>query len=177
MTCDSRTGSRNTWRCFCSETHRIAIPMQVRTQWTHSDIWSHFATTPECLFKIEDRPTEMTHWHCDGRAMCNAMHGINAGSRVCPHRDVSNYSNGVHPLWRSDSAWADICLLRCQLEFLAEPRCNDLLTYWWIPKIIMVIHEWFWSIALLRRTHFDTRCPIHKMAKHNYYLDILLLFV
>jgi len=36
--------------------------MQACTQWTHSDVWSQLATTPECLFQIGDGQSEKKRW-------------------------------------------------------------------------------------------------------------------
>jgi len=42
--------------------------------------------------------------NCDGRAICNALLGIDAGRGVIPHRGVSDGPDRAHPLWRSHSA-------------------------------------------------------------------------
>jgi hypothetical protein len=64
----------------------IAILMQACTQWTHSDIWSQLATTPECLFNIGDPQSEMKWRNGNRRAIRNAMRRIDAGRRVIRHR-------------------------------------------------------------------------------------------
>jgi len=97
-------GRRNARRDFRSVTHCIAIPMQARTQWTNSDLWLQLATRPECSFEIGDRQSEKKWWNRDRRAICNAMRGIEAGRRVICHWGVSNGSDGVRPLWPSQSA-------------------------------------------------------------------------
>jgi len=51
----------------------IAIPMQVCTQWTHSDVVSQLATTLECLFKIGDQQSASTltePFRPDGTVFC-----------------------------------------------------------------------------------------------------------
>jgi len=45
--CTLHSGRRSARSDFRSITHHIAIPMQARTQSTHSDVWSQMATTPE----------------------------------------------------------------------------------------------------------------------------------
>ena len=84
--------------------HCIAIPMQACTQWTHSDVWSQLATTPECLFKLGDRQSKKKRRNSDRRARCNTTRGIDAGRGVIRHRGVSDGSDGARPLWRSHSA-------------------------------------------------------------------------
>ena len=75
--------------------------MQACTQWTHSDIWSQLATTPECLFTIGDRQSEKKQRNSDWRAICNVMRGIDAGRGVIRHLVVADGANGARPLWRS----------------------------------------------------------------------------
>jgi len=82
----------------------IAIPMQACTQWTHSDVWSQLATTPECLFKVGGRQSEKKRWNGDRRPICSSTCGIDAGRGVIRHRGVSDSSDGARPLWRSQSA-------------------------------------------------------------------------
>jgi len=82
----------------------IAIPMQACTKWTHSDVWSQLATTPECLFKRGDQQREKTRQNSDRRAIRNAMRGIDAARSVIRHRGVPERSDGARPLWRSHSA-------------------------------------------------------------------------
>jgi len=82
--------------------------MQACTQWTHSDAWSQLPTTPECLFKIGDRESEKKLRNCNGRAICNATRGIDAGRGVIRHRGVPDGSDGARPLWRSHSARTDM---------------------------------------------------------------------
>jgi len=102
--CILRTGRRNARRDICSVTHRIAIPMQARTRWTHSDVLSLLATTPEWSFKIGDRQNAKRQWSSDRRAIYNATHCIDAGCGVIRHRGVSDGSDGARPLWQSHSA-------------------------------------------------------------------------
>jgi len=99
---------RNARRDFCSVTHCNAIPMQVCTQWTHSDVWSQLPTTPQCLFKIGDRQSEKKRRHGDRRAICDATRGLDAGHGVIRHRGVSDGSDGARRLWRSHSAWTEM---------------------------------------------------------------------
>jgi len=86
----------------------IAIPMQACTQWTHSDVWSQLATTPECLFKIGDWQSKKKRRNGDRRAICNSTRGIDTGRGVIRHRGVSDGSDGVRPLWRSQSAQTEM---------------------------------------------------------------------
>jgi len=96
-----RAGRRNLRRDFHNVTHCIPIPMQARTQWTHSDVWLQLATTPECLFKIGDRQSEKKRRIPDRRAICNATCGFEAGGGDICHRGVSDRSDGARPLWWS----------------------------------------------------------------------------
>jgi len=67
------------------------------TQWTHSDVWSQLATTPECLFKIGDRQSEKKQLNGDRRAICNVTRCIDAGRRGIRHRGVSESSDRAIP--------------------------------------------------------------------------------
>jgi hypothetical protein len=78
-------------------TSPIAFQMHACTQWTHSDVWSQLAPTPECLFKIGDRQSEKNRWNSDWRAICNATRGIETGCGVIRHRGVSDGSDGAIP--------------------------------------------------------------------------------
>ena len=82
----------------------IAIPIQACTQWTHSDVCSQLAITPECLFIIGDRQSEKKRRNGNQRAICSATRSIDAGCGVMRHRGVSDGSAGAHPLWCSYSA-------------------------------------------------------------------------
>jgi len=77
--------------------------MQACTQWTHSDVSSQLATTPECLSKIGDRQSEKKRRNSDWRVICNVTRGIDAGRVVIRHRGVSDGSDGPRPLWQSHS--------------------------------------------------------------------------
>jgi len=90
-----RAGRRNARRDFCNVTHCIASPMQERTQWTHSDVWSQLPTTPECSLKIGEWQSEKKRRNCDRRAICNGMGGIEAGRGVIHHRGVLDSSDGA----------------------------------------------------------------------------------
>jgi hypothetical protein len=81
----------------------IAIQMQACTQWTHSDVWSQLATTPDCLFNIGERLCEKKRWNGDQRAICNLTHCIDAGRGVFHHRSVSDGSDRLRPLWHRHS--------------------------------------------------------------------------
>jgi len=98
--------------------------MHTGTQWTHSDVWSQLATTPQCSFKIGVQQSAKKHWNRDRRVICNATGGIEAGRRVIRYRGVSDGSDGGHPLWRSHSARTDI--------FFADVT-RLLRSFWWIP--------------------------------------------
>ena len=89
-------------------TSPIAFQMHAFTQWTHSDLWSQLAPTPECLFKIGDWQSEKNRWNSDWRAICNATRGIETGCGVIRHRGVSDGSDGACPLWRSLSVRTEI---------------------------------------------------------------------
>jgi len=97
------TGRRNARRDIRSITHRIAIPMQARTQWTHSNILSQLATTREWSFKIGDWPNAKRQWNSERRAIYNATRCIDSRCGVIRHRGVSDGSDGARPLWRSHS--------------------------------------------------------------------------
>jgi len=89
--------------------------MEVRTQWTHSDVWSQLATTPEWSFKIGDRQNEKKRWNPDQRAIWNATCWIDAGRGVIRHWGVSDSSDGARPLWRSHSAGTEIFFADAEL--------------------------------------------------------------
>jgi len=76
----------------------IAIPMQTCTPLTHSDVWSHLATTPACLFTIGARQSRKKRRNGDRRAICNTTRGIDAGRGVIRHLGVSDGSDGARPL-------------------------------------------------------------------------------
>jgi len=97
-------GRKNARKDCCNVTHHITIPMQAGTQWTHSEVWSQLATTPECSFEIGDRQCEKKQWNCHQRAICNVTRGIDAGRGVIPYRGVYDGSDAARPLWRSPSA-------------------------------------------------------------------------
>jgi hypothetical protein len=78
--------------------------MQVHTQWTHSDVLSQLATTPEWSFKIGDWQNAKRQWNSDRRAIYNATRCIDARSGVILHWCVSDCSDRARPLWRSHSA-------------------------------------------------------------------------
>jgi len=82
--------------------------MQVCTQWTHSDVWSQLATTPEWLFKIGDRQSKKKRWNGDRRAICDATRGLDAGRGVIRQWGVSDGSDRARPLWQSHSARTEI---------------------------------------------------------------------
>jgi len=94
--------------------------MHACTQWTHSEVWSQLATTPEGLFKIGDRQSEKKWRNGDRRAICDAMRGLDAGRRVIRPRGVSDGSDGARPLWRSNSA-------RTEIFFADEPHMHKLV--------------------------------------------------
>jgi len=78
--------------------------MQACTQWTHSDVWSQLATTPECSFKIGDRQGEKERRNGDRRAICDATRGLDPVHGVIRNWGVSDGSDGAHPFWRSHTA-------------------------------------------------------------------------
>jgi len=71
----------------------MAILMQAHSQRTHSDVWSHLATTPECLFKIGDRQSEKNLLNDDRRVIFNATRGIETGRGVTRYMGVSDGSD------------------------------------------------------------------------------------
>jgi len=102
---------RNTRSDYRSVTHRFPIPMQEHTQWTHSDISSQLATTPECSFEIGVRQREKNWWRCNRRVICDATHGTDTGRGVISHWGVSDGSDRAYPLWWRHSTWTDICFV------------------------------------------------------------------
>jgi len=90
------------------------------TQWTHSNIWSQLATSPQCSFAILCRQSEKNQQNCDCRAICNATCGIGAGRRGICHRGVSDSSDLARPLWSSHSA-------RTEMFFADAGRCKFVL--------------------------------------------------
>ena len=111
-------------REFPSVTHRIAIPMQARTQWTNSNVWLQLATTPEWSFTIGDRQNENEWWNREQRAIWNATCWIDARRRVIHHQADSDGSDGVRPLWQSHSARTKMCfadVLSGLLFFVISP--------------------------------------------------------
>ena len=67
--------------------------MQACTQWTHSDIWSQLATTPECSFKIGERQSGKKWQNGDRRVICDPTRGVDTGRGVICHRGVSDGSD------------------------------------------------------------------------------------
>jgi len=96
----------------------IAILMQACTEWTHSDVWSQLAPTPEWLFEIGNRQSAKKRRNGDRRAICNALRGIDAGRRLIRHRGVSDDSEGARPLWRSHSAQTEMFFADVLLDYL-----------------------------------------------------------
>jgi len=90
------------WEIFAASP--IAIPMQVCTQLTYSEVCSPLATTPECFFKIGDWQGEKKRRNGIRRAISSAMRTIDTGPEVIRHRGVSDRSDGAPPLWRSHHA-------------------------------------------------------------------------
>ena len=113
-------------------TSPIAFQMHACTQWTHSDVWSQLAPTPECLFKIGDRQSEKNRWTSDWRGICNATRGIETGCGVIRHRGVSDGSDGARPLWRSLSARTETFFADDWLDTQGELRHL-------IPWIVIII--------------------------------------
>jgi hypothetical protein len=72
---------------------------------TYDHSW---ASMPDCSFRIGERQSEYTQWNSDGRAICNATRGIEAGRGVIRHWCVSDGSDGAGPLWRSHFARTEI---------------------------------------------------------------------
>ena len=106
--CILRADQRNTRRDCHNVIHRIAIPMQVFTQWPHSNIWSLLATTPECSFRKGDRQSKKKWWNSDPIMLCNAMRSIEAGQWVIRHRGVYDISDSTYPLGLRHSTWTEI---------------------------------------------------------------------
>jgi len=120
--CIVRAGRRNARRDIRSVTHHIAIPMQACTQWTHSDVLSQLATTPEWSFKIGDRQNAKRQWNSDRRATYNATRSIAAGRGVIRHRGVSDGSDGARPLWPSHSARTEYFFPDVPSQWISMPR-------------------------------------------------------
>jgi len=78
--------------------------MQPRTQWTHSEVWSRLATTPERSFTIGDQQNKKKCWNRDRTAICDATCCIDAGRGVIRHWSCSDGSDGGRPLRNSHSA-------------------------------------------------------------------------
>ena len=78
--------------------------MQACTQWTHSDVLSQLATTPECLLNIGEQQSEEKQWNGDRRAICDATRDPDAGRGVIRHRGVSDGSDGARRISRCHSA-------------------------------------------------------------------------
>jgi len=129
--CIFRAGRRNARRDIRSVTHRIPIPMQARTQWTHTDVFSQLATTPEWSFKIGDRQNAKRQWNSDRRAIYNATRCFDAGRGVIRHRGVSDGSYGARPVWRSHSA-------RTEYFFADAPAKPDPLVHTMPDQLLQV---------------------------------------
>ena len=126
------------------------------TQWTHSDVWSQLATTPQCSFTIGYRQSQKKWGNCDRRAICNATRRFGAGRGVVCHRGGSDGSDGARPLWRSHSArtemfFADV--LQCNTEWVLHPiayfskkntlaECNYETYDKELMAIIEALEEW-----------------------------------
>jgi hypothetical protein len=91
-----RPGRTDMRRDFCNVSHRIAILMQARTQWTHSDVWSQLAITPECSFELGDWQSENKRCNSTQRVIYNAMRVIGSSCGVMP-------MGCLWLLWRSAS--------------------------------------------------------------------------
>ena len=76
-------------------------------QFTHSDVWSELAITPERSFNIGEKHKKMIQWHSDRWAICKVTHGIEAGRGVIVQRGVCNRCDAAHPIWQSHSAQPD----------------------------------------------------------------------
>ena len=107
------TASPIALQSLCKRVPNEPIPLCCR-RWT----WM-----PECSFKIGEQQSEKKCWNCNGRAICNAMRGIDAGRRVCRRRDVSDSSDWLRPLWCSHSAqtelfFADVVLTTREASYI-----------------------------------------------------------
>jgi len=148
--CILRAGGRNARRDIHSVTLRIAIPMQARTQWTHSDVLPLLATTPEWSFQIGDRQNAKRQWNSDRRAIYNATRCIDAGRGVIRHQDVCDGSDGAIPPEQN------IFLLMSFPEFTrprppsASPNSLDygLPVHLWVHSIS--ISNWICKLARSR---------------------------
>jgi len=80
----------------------IGIPMQACTQWTHSDVWSQLATTPECWFKVGGRQSEKKR-RSEGDIQLDAWYWRRARSNPPPEchwrlwRSASTLTQPVRP--------------------------------------------------------------------------------
>jgi len=150
-------GRRNARRGFRSVAHRIAILMQVGTRWIYFDLWPQLATMPECSSEIGDRQHEKHQCNCYGRVICNGTRGINARCAVSRHRNESDGSDELYPLWRSGSAqigffFADGITVGSNLPYLvwAEnlpsfPFARTKLSPLPMPRLVYIIAllRWF----------------------------------
>jgi len=78
------------------------------TQWTHSDVWSQLATTPNCVFPIGYRQSRKKWRNCNRRAIHNATRSIGARRAAVCNRGVSASSDGVRSLRPCHSAWTEM---------------------------------------------------------------------
>ena len=116
--------------------------MQACTQWTHSDVWSQLATTPECLFKIGDSQREKKWRNGDRRAICNVTRGIDARHWVIRHRGVSAGSDGARPLWRSHPARTEMSFADAHDQALKEWEVHTLEHMKWNDNHQHTIKDW-----------------------------------
>ena len=119
---------------------------------------------PECSSEIGDRQSEKKRWNCDGRAICNATHSIDAGHGVRRHRGVSDGSDRARPLWWSHSA-------RTELFFA------DVWTWKVFVLIIsgdMIFHYWLLKLSICQKVGQLLKCDrIHMW--YNLYLTMHML--
>jgi len=59
---------------------------------------------PECLFTIEDRPSQKKRQNGDQRPILHTTRGIDAGREAIRQRGVPDDWDGACPVWSSHSA-------------------------------------------------------------------------
>jgi len=129
-------------------------------------------STPECSFKIGHRQSEKKRWNCDGRAICNATRGIDAGRGVCHHRGVSAGSDGARPLWQSHPARTEIFfadVLKIHKVLFCYCAISIRHYIFWVPVLFpkhfmipccycqrLVFQHWYWKCHFGKLVDFST---------------------
>jgi len=138
------------------------------TEWTHSDVWSPLATTPQCSFTIGYRQSQKKWQNCYRRAIWNATNHFGAGHGVVCHRGGSDGSGGARPLWRSHSAWTEMFFADVVIKKIVNKNARKAAKTMWmmdcakLNDCILQIQPWqngrqqsvndFWSCVLGNHT-------------------------